>query len=74
MTTQIKQQVAWVIEFQVNGGSLYFCGSSFLGGNHNAIRFTREDDATKTMNYLLANEMLKHSVKPIVTEHVWMGE
>lgn len=65
---------AWVIEFPVNGGSLYFCGSFCLGTSQSAIRFSRQEDSQRVLNFLIASELIDKSKTPSVTEHMWMGE
>ena len=62
---------AWLVERLLNGESLYFGGSTELVNNENAVRFSREIDAKKTLDLLNVMELLPEG-RYIVAEHVWM--
>ena len=62
---------AWLVERLLNGGSLYFGGGTELVNNENAVRFSREIDAKKTLGLLNVMELLPEG-NYIVAEHVWM--
>jgi hypothetical protein len=68
---KMKNEIAWLIERPLNGGSLYFGGINKLVNNENAVRFSRELDAKKVLNLLNLMELLPEG-NYIVTEHIWM--
>lgn len=67
----MKQDSAWLIEFSNGRVSLYFCGSFALGTASNAVRFSREEDARRTFNFLKANNFVFGDMNAIISEHVW---
>ena len=69
----MSNERGWVIEYVLNGGSLYYGAKPCLVSSADAIRFSREEDATR-----FASFNKKHlevgEIKPIVSEHMWIAK
>lgn len=71
MTT--KNSTAWLIERKLDGGSLYIGRNGCLVSNADAIRFSREIDAKRTLETFEKLKLIPKAVH-IITEHIWIED